>query len=158
MRREPTPSLGQRLRSVGQALEGKHVQDFDISIAGLDILIRGTEAASMPTEPPLVQPNSESANFELRFTPEDLDRLDREGRTRRQDAVSMPEMTLSQVLRTIGDYLDRQGHQLLRIARQGTTTTIEYRTQSGQRNTEERTASSLYDLSVRMYLRRSYRP
>lgn len=158
MRREPTPSLGQRLRSVGQALEGRHVQDFELSTAGPDILIRGTEGPLKPNEPPTTQPTVESAGFELRFTPEDLDRLDREGRTRRQDAVSMPEMTLSQLLRTIGDYLDRQGHQLLRIVRQGTTTTIEYRTQSGQRNTEERTASSLYDLSVRMYLRRAYRP
>lgn len=143
---------------MGQALEGKHVQDFELSTAGPDILIRGTEGAPKPTEPPTTQPTAQSANFELRFTPEDLDRLDREGRTRRQDTVSMPEMTLSQILRTIGDYLDRQGHQLLRIVRQGTTTTIEYRTPNGQRNTEERTASSLYDLSVRMYLRRSYRP
>ncbi len=143
---------------MGQVLEGKHIQDFELSTVGPDILIRGTEVLSKPTGPTMAQPTDELVDFELRLTPEDLDRLDREGRTRRQDALSMPEMTLSQLLRTIGDYLDRQGHQLLRIARQGTTTTIEYRTQSGQRNTEERTASSLYDLSVRMYLRRSYRP
>jgi hypothetical protein len=61
------------------------------------------------------------------------------------------------MLRTIGDYLERQGQSLLRIEKQGTAVSIDYRTASGQRSTENRTNSSLYDLSVRMYLRRADR-
>ena len=183
MRRDYRQSvpLGQQLRAVGQALEDMGVQNFELEVDRSGFVVRGKvsvkaqepaaqgaqetsagglgrffrsaspERASTPSAPP------EPSPVELRFTPEEIDQLERAGQMRREAAPGMPGFGAAQMLRTIGDYLDRQGHKLLRVEKLGPAISIDYQTASGQRNTENRTNSSLYDLSVRMYLRRSDR-
>lgn len=179
--------LARRLRAVGQALEALRVQDFDLRVSGGDYLVRGSQAAAaappQQTPPPArrgalgrlrrilggVEPDDleppapararESQQLDLHFTAADIAKLERQGQSRRQASPGMPDLhSLPQVLRTIGDYLDRQGHELARVVKQGQTITIEHNTPDGQPSVEERTASTIYDLSVRMYLRRTDRP
>ena len=174
--------LAQRLRSIGQALEDLRVQDFELETDGDDFVVRG-QAAPKVVEPPILETKASSAGglrrlfggsaprqpeppppppeptvVDLRFTPEDISLLDSNGRTKRQETAAMPDFySVPQVLRTIGDYLERLERKLLRVERQGATVTIEYETAYGETGAEERTAASLYELSVRMYLRRSER-
>ena len=179
--------LARRLRAVGQALEALRVQDFELRVSGGDYLVRGSQATpaapppqtSQPArrgalgslrrilggvepidlEPPTPPRAQESQQLELRFTADDIAKLEQQGQSRRQASPGMPDLhSLPQVLRTIGDYLDRQGHELARVVKQGQNITIEHDMPDSQRSVEERTASSLYDLSVRMYLRRTDRP
>ncbi len=179
--------LARRLRAVGQALEALRVQDFELRVSDGDYLVRGSQAAPAPpppltspparrgalgslrrilggvepvdVEPPVPPRARELQQLELRFTPDDIAKLEQQGQSQRQASPGMPDLhSLPQVLRTIGDYLDRQGHELARVVKQGQNITIEHGMLDGQPIVEERTASSLYDLSVRMYLRRTDRP
>ncbi len=139
------PKYAQTLRAIGQELEALNLKYFDIKSEGKDYLV---QAATSP-EP-----------LELRYTSEDIGRLERQGRARRSDPSRTPDlMTLSQALRAIGEYVDRKDCRLVRVSRQVPSGTvpllsIEYQTGTRDRKKEEIRASSLYDLSVRMYKQR----
>lgn len=140
------PKYAHTLRAIGQDLEALNLKYFDIKSEGRDYLVR---AATSP-EP-----------LELRYTPEDIGRLERQGRAKRNDPSGKPDlMTLSQALRAIGEYVDRKDCHLVKISRQvpsGTVPLLSIEYQSGMRDRrkEEIRASGLYDLSVRMYKQRA---
>jgi hypothetical protein len=141
-----SPKYAHTLRAIGQDLEALNLKYFDIKSEGRDYLVR---AATSP-EP-----------LELRYTPEDIGRLERQGRAKRSDPSGTPDlMTLSQALRAIGEYVDRKDCHLVRISRQVPSGTvpllsIEYQTGMRDRRKEEIRASGLYDLSVRMFKQRA---
>lgn len=102
---------------------------------------------------------SEPTIVELRYTLDDLERLDREGQARRRDPSGMPDAyRLSQLLRVVGAQLDTVEGHLLALARHGPTIAVEYEPPDGQHHRDERTVAALYEAWVRMYLRRSERP
>ncbi|TMA09619.1 MAG: hypothetical protein E6J89_12520 [Deltaproteobacteria bacterium] len=141
------PNYAQTLRVIGQALEERRFKDFDIKSEGKHYLIRDlteTEPSSQPVE--------------FRYTREDIERLEQEAQARRRDPSRTPDFTsLSQLLRTVGDYLDARDGRLLGISRRSPLLTIEYETGQRRRREEEHLASSFYDLSVRMYKQRKRR-
>jgi len=139
------PNYAQTLRAIGQELEAFNLKYFELKREGKDYLVR---AAASP-EP-----------LELRYTPEDIGRLERQGRAKRSDPTGTSDLsTVSQALRAIGEYIDRKDCRLLRISRQIPSgavplLSIEYQTGTRDRKTEEVRASGLYDLGVRMYKQR----
>lgn len=163
------------LRAIGDDLESKHIEDFELKSDGINYLMR-VEAWEPPPkkspkdilveglhtlwqklqqrEPRPVFP----ADFEQRYTPEDIDRLDREGWTRRQQSHKMPGTeSLSQVLRAVGAYLDLKGAHLLGVSKRGPWITLRYKTAEGGQELEEFMISTLYDFCVRMYIQRKDR-
>jgi hypothetical protein len=139
-----TPKYSQALRAIGQNLEELNFKAFDIKSEGKDYLVR---AAASPEV------------GELRYTPEDIQRLERQGRLRRSDPFGTPDfISPSQILRAVGDYLDTKDGRLVGISRRAPEgaaplLTIEYDTRR-DRKREEFLFSALYNLSVSMYKQR----
>lgn len=173
----------QPLRTIGQDLEMLHVEDFNMENNGNDFLVRGE--ANPPAQKDSRSEDLQATGFwmpwrilrggladqkqpapespppvalELRYTPQDLDRLEHEGRARRNDPNMMPDPnSLSQILRALGAYVNRKDVNLLEVSKQGQSLTIHYETAEGSRNSEELTANSMYDFCVHMYMKRSHR-
>jgi hypothetical protein len=134
-------NYSQQLRVIGQAIESRRMPDFTIRSDGPDYLILG-------------EPVGNWAQF--RLTPEELERLDGRGRRNRRDDKQAPDFHRpSNVLRAIGFYLDNRRAQLNAIAKRELMLTLELETAEGTTETEIRSIPNLYDLSLRMYNRRS---
>jgi hypothetical protein len=171
------------LRTIGQALEVLHVRDIDIESQGDDYLIRGKMETQLQQPAPQEdinenkirmiwgrlrgkkadedgdsQPALTFAPLELRYTLEDIERLEREGQARRHDAGGMPNNhSVSQILRTVGGYVENKRARLVGIHWNDHSVLIQYEKSDGQRSIEKITVSSLYDYCVHMYMQRAGR-
>jgi hypothetical protein len=176
---QPT-EYAQLLRAIGQALEVLKFGTFAMEFTGGDFLVRGSatlsteqEAARMirdrvlkfvweaiPGEeaPPEIEfaMSTWPAELDLRYTSEDMDRLEQEGKAKRQNAAGVPDIaSLSQLLRTIGAYVEKKNARLVKISRYGESLVIRYNTVGGERREETVSAASLYEFWVQLYLQRS---
>ena|SRR2546426_9049483 len=137
------PKYGRALRIIGQNLEGLPVKVFDIKNEGKNYVVKGYGGAFQPVE--------------LQYTAADIEHVDRQRREMRNNASGMPDFrSLSQILRAVGDYIERKDGRLLGISRQSGAVplfTIQYE-MAQHRHKEEYLASDLYDLCVRMYKQR----
>ena len=94
----------------------------------------------------------------LRYSLTDLDRLEREQRGRRRPQVRTADgHSLSQLLRTIGDMVGRRGERLLGISWQELSVSMVVETARGRKEIDVFRPDNLYDLWVKMYLRRDKR-
>lgn len=94
----------------------------------------------------------------LRYSVEDLERIEREQRARRRRQSDAADgHTLSQLLRTVGDLVGRRSERLLGIAWQELSISIVVETPQGRKEIDVFRPDNLYDLWVRMYLRRDHR-
>jgi len=97
-----------------------------------------------------------SMNVEFLYSLEELSRQDEERKEPRRDPNAMPDpYSLSNTLRSVGEFLDRKADvKLLFASNRGQEIVILYETQGGVRNLEEYPISTLYDLSVKTYVKR----
>jgi hypothetical protein len=143
------PSYSKILRAIGQDLEARGLKTFDIKSEGrLYVVACGYQ------EPPSDTPVS------LHYTSEDIDELDRAGRAKR-GKVSPPNdfVTLVQIFRAVGGYLDKNKCRLISISNSNLASKelvlrFEYDTADGERIIDERTGSAVYDMCVSMYKQR----
>jgi hypothetical protein len=174
-----TETYTQPLRAIGQALELLKLESFDMEPEGEDFLVRGK--TSIPEQPsvedklrliwgalpkeralesgmnPLSKPVTVT-RLDLRYTPRDVDRLEQEGQAKRMNSRAIADAnSLSQLLRTIGAYMGQKRARLLKMSWNGATITLIYETSSGRLTDEELTVSDLYDVWVRMYMKRADR-
>jgi hypothetical protein len=168
----------QMLRAIGQALEVIQIQEFEIELAGEDILVRGaTPSAHHAHKPGQVSPDQlqavwgavpnlaakqaerSFADMELCYSRSDIDRLEAEGRARRgtSSAPADASRLLSQALRGIGGYLDHKRASLSKLRRDHESMAAEYQTSAGTPMRETFAPKDIYDLWVRMYLQRADR-
>lgn len=171
----------QLLRAIGQALEVLNFGSFEMEVTDQDFLVRGRAVTSTEQEEARVirekvikfvwealpgEKASEAeidfamstwpAKLDLRYTAKDVDRLQQEGKAKRQNAAGVPNVaSLSQLLRTIGAYVEEKQARLVKIVRYGESLAIQYDTVGGERREEKVSASSLYEFWVRLYLQRS---
>jgi hypothetical protein len=171
----------QLLRAIGQALEVLQFGSFTMEFTGGDFLVRGSAATSTEQEearairekvvrfvwealPGERAPEAEiefamstwPAKLNLRYTAKDMDRLERQGKAKRKNLAGVPDVaSLSQLLRTIGVYVEEKRARLVKIARHGDSLAIQYDTAGGMRREETVSAASLYEFWVKLYLQRS---
>jgi hypothetical protein len=94
----------------------------------------------------------------LRYSVADLDRMERGQRThRRQQSGAADGHSLSQLLRTVGDLVGRKGERLLGISWQALSISMVVETPQGRKEIDVFRPDNLYDLWVKMYLRRDNR-
>lgn len=95
-------------------------------------------------------------NVEFLYSLEELNRQDEERKEPRRDPNAMPDSySLSNILRAVGEFLDRKPDaKLLFASNRGQEVTILYETKRGGRNLEEFPISTLYDFVVKQYLKR----
>jgi hypothetical protein len=156
------------LRVIGCALEDLGVEDFELADEGVNYIVRirsqsgkrQRRTALQLLQQILPRPHSAakgSAGRELIYKMRDIERLERHGQLKRQDAGNPDPHSLPQALRAIGAYLDGKNARLLQLSREGTLTTIRYETALDGSRTERFTPSALYSLFVRRYVKRSDR-
>ena len=137
------------LRCIGQDLEGRGLRTFDvISDTSGYIVLAGYQP------PPAPMPVS------LQYTPADILELDRAGREQRGTSSATKEfVSLVQILRAIGGYLDKNQARLIRISNNeapgsSPSFSVEYETKEGERIVDDRDGSAIYDMCVSMYKQR----
>lgn len=155
-------SNSRTLRAIGQALEEQHLEDFDLKNQNGDFVVRGRQALPEGGEKLirdiLTRLRREPGGFvELHYTQDDIDRLEDKGRSRRRDNGGMPDFyALSQMLRTVGAYVDQKQADVLELSRDGPRLTIQYKLGEGQLTIEAHELTSLYKFFAEMYLHRGF--
>jgi hypothetical protein len=135
------------LRAIGHDLEMRGIKTFVVRCeANRCVVEAGYQSPPAPT--PVI----------LHYTLDDIEQLDREGREGDDRDSSVKDfLSLSQILRAIGTYVSRKGARLLSVSNNALTAgtmpvvTIEYETAQGERVVDDRTASAIYDMCVRIY-------
>lgn len=171
----------QLLRAIGQALEVLQFGSFTMEFTGGDFLVRGSAATSTEQEEARAMREkvvrfvwealpgeraSEAeiefamsiwpAELDLRYTVKDMDRLEQQGKAKRQNIADVPDVaSLSQLLRTIGAYVAQKRARLVKIVRYRESLVIEYDTVGGERREETVSAANLYEFWAHLYLQRS---
>jgi len=174
---------GQDLRAIGQDLEAQHIKaQFYVECRDDEYLVwaKAPEAKASrwqsvlkrmhrlrqpQAEPQLPQQDdAQTKDSEawyipgsnwLRYQPEDLERLEREGEAKRQEPNGTPDpYRLPQLLRTLGNYMVRRNVRFLTLSWSEEVVGLVYETAEGQRRVESLTLGSIYDLWVHMYLKR----
>ena len=93
--------------------------------------------------------------FSQTYAPEDIDRLDKIGMSRRSGAGGMPNIrSLAEMLRTIGRLVDGQGGQLVQVSKDAQRIVFEYADQTGKSYNEIMTTADLYKLQKAFYEKR----
>ena len=171
------------LRAIGQDLENLHLSTFNLESVGDAYLVwvrSESEAEANPVlrisknrlrklwrnkmpalpighEEPDERSQSETAR-RLRYSVRQLDRIEREQRARRRPQNRTTDgHRLSQLLRTVGDLVNQRGERLLGIAWQELSISVVVETSSGRKEIDVFRPDNLYDLWVRMYLKRDSR-
>jgi hypothetical protein len=137
------------LRSIGQDLARRGLKSFDIRFDGDEFI-----ALCGYQEPPAPTP------VELKYRSGDIEELDRAGENRR-GKVAPPKDFLNQpqVLRTIGEFLNRNEAKLVRLSNNDrrakeSTFIVEYICRDGERVIDDRAGAAIYDMCVAMYKQR----
>jgi len=172
------------LRAIGQDLENLQLSSFNLEYVGDSYLVWVKENDQGESVDPLFRisknrlqklwrnktparplgheelfPLSASrTGIRLRYSVQELDRIEKEQRARRrQQSGNADGHRLSQLLRTIGDLVRQRGERLLGIAWQELSVSIVVETPHGQKEIDVFRPDNLYDLWVRMYLKRDNR-
>jgi len=167
---EVTIGYAQAFRVIGAALEDLEVEDFDLEIKDLEYWIRGCAKDAPNTVPVekrkffgnwlkvrkrLFAPQSGAA-FELHYTPADLRELELKGRAQRGTAQGFPDaQSLSETLRSVGEFLDLKHVCLSRLSMRGRWITLHYKSAQGHLVVEEHTAASLHSFWIGLCARRA---
>ncbi len=174
------------LRAIGQDLENLHLSTFNLEYVGDSYLVwvkesdegesgvnplfrisknrlqklwrNKTPARPLGHEEPFPLSSSRPTGKRLRYSVQELDRIEREQRARRrQQSGNADGHCLSQLLRTVGDLVRQRGERLLGIAWQELSVSVVVETPHGQKEIDVFRPDNLYDLWVRMYLKRDNR-
>ena len=172
------------LRAIGQDLEHLHLCAFNLEYTGDAYLVwlRPDEQGEISNPllrisknrlqklwrnktPPRTLGHEESyvlatsqIGKRLRYSVQELDRIEREQRARRRkESGNADGHCLSQLMRTIGDLVGQKGDRLLGIAWQELSVGVVVETPHGRKEIDVFRPDNLYDLWVRMYLKRDNR-
>ena len=172
------------LRAIGQDLEILRFSQFNLEFTGDAYLVWIKASESTERGQPLLRigknrlqklwrnrvpprligheetfpPSSAQSGKRLRYSVQELDRIEREQRARRRrQSANADGHSLSQLLRTLGDLLGQRKDRLLGIAWQDLSIGVVIQTPEGRREIEIFRPDNLYDLWVGMYLRRDQR-
>jgi hypothetical protein len=143
-------SYSNALRSIGQSLEAQDFKAVEVKTHGDNYVIqawhKGTSAAM---------------DVERHCTPDDLKKLDSEGRQKRKAASMTPNLlSLAHVLRMAGNYVDRIHGRLVRVSWQDQSdkiqsVTIQYEPHQVQRREQsEAQTTVIEELCIHVYKQR----
>ena len=172
------------LRAIGQDLEILRLSQFNLEFTGDAYLVWVKSGEGVDSNQPLLRIgknrlqklwrnrtpprtvgqeesfplSSSQTGRRLRYSAQELDRIEREQRARRRrQSTNADGHSLSQLLRTLGDLLGQRSERLLGIAWQDLSIGVVLETPQGRKEIEVFRPDNLYDLWVRMYLKRDNR-
>ena len=134
------------LRCIGQSLETLELKSLEVKTHGEMFIVQAWSRGT-----------SMAMNLEKHYSLEDIQRLDAEGRAKRRPNAGPPNLlSLSQVLRLAGNYVDRTRGRLLRVYWQDQSDKIQALTvqwESAQPGTEAH-ATIVDELCIHIYKQR----
>lgn len=157
------------LRVIGQSLEAAKLASFELDKHGPDYVLRSKALTrtdewivrhALNQNQFQVSENRPGGELALRFSARDLARLDEEAQKRRRDHSGAPAQDssrLSQLLRTVGDYLDRMNVTSFHIASTADAITVNYQEAGGQQDSRTFTREKLQQLGFHTRFRRASR-
>ena len=163
MRKGFTVALRQydeELRAIGQALEAKGVTGFELYKLKAGYFIKDLREHTPSFHSTLRDwlRGQRHGNIEFAtygFELKDVAELSKNGRARRSKQGQPIQFTdLSNMLRTIGAYLDSKGAELIELHKRPISMTLVYRDKSGHEYREERPVSSFYNFFLQLYVKR----
>src|SRR6187431_3358497 len=131
--------LSQMLRPVGQMLEPLNLESFVLRIDNEKVSVQAQKRVERQTLPPpemslrvvwqalrhkkpasQEEPKPKSGVVDLSYTRDDIERIDSEGKSKRKETGGRPDAhALSQILRSVGAYIDQKQGKLLSVTKDG---------------------------------------
>jgi hypothetical protein len=156
------------LRIIGQSLETAKVQAFELETDGPTYVVRSNSltVASEWILRHALRPNDFSeksvrqptVSRSVRFTPADISRLDDQAQKQwRINSSPQTHSRLSQLLRTLGDQLDRTKVNSFHISWTFNSASVDFQSMDGQNDSRTFTAEKLEQLGSHTRFQRSSR-
>jgi hypothetical protein len=140
------------LRVIGQSLEAQSINVFELKCEMGRYLVNGTPEKPTSLMGRLRQWRSHGRKNDARtmsYGAQEIEGLENLGRTRRSKPGGLPDFyNLSNLLRTVGGYLEAKNAELLRIQKQLLTVTLLYQNDGGHPHVEDRTIASFYEIFI----------
>jgi hypothetical protein len=136
------------LRCIGQSIEPMELKAVELKLQGETYAVQGWTKGNT------------ASNFDKLYTPEDIKCLDVEGRKKRAAQSELPNLlSLSQVLRLAGNYVDRLHGRLLRVSWQDQSdkiqsVTIQYDACGAHERSEDSQIATVEELCIHIYKQR----
>lgn len=161
----------QLLRPVGQALESSGMESFLLIMEEGAVLVKGHRRREKAPDPSsaggfwrffrsrseVSSPGDGAAEtVELRYSYDELSRMDEEGRAKRGQLATADAHSLPQIIRAVGAFVDQKQARLVSVRKELQKIEVEYES-AASRRTEEFSVPSLYEFWVQMYLKRRNR-
>ena len=174
----PPESYSRHLRAIGQQLQQEGIDSFNLGCGGDGYAIwTRTHTVTWPNRSPFsfsnrlenwwgirshgqdgYQSRAPDGHARFEYSPDDLARMDLAARIHRDPTTGFANgHSLSQLLRTIGSLVYQRNHRLLAISWRDISICAVIETAQGKREIEVFRPDNLYDIWVRMYLRRENR-
>jgi len=154
-----TKPYDEDLRSIGQALEAKNINVFELKRVADRYMVQGmpeqTGSLGSKRRPWYRRLRAGSGAESLSLGSADVARLSQAGRAKRSKPRRLPDFyTVSNTLRTVGAYLDAKGVELVELHKRPISITLAYRDKKGREYGEDRAISSFYNLFLELYGKR----
>ena len=156
------------LRVIGQSLEVARVTTFELEKDGQDYLVQSDSLTRTGEwilrqaigERDLIAQSSVTVNRPLRFTPVVISQLDSYGRKQRRNHASPQTQgsnKLSQLLRSLGDHIERTEIGAFHVSWTPHSVSINYKKPDGKTDSRTFTPEKLQQLGLHIRFRRSSR-
>lgn len=150
------PQYDQELRAIGQALEAEGISVFEMKSEPGKYVVSGAPEKPSSIIGLLRQLKKKEGPRTISFAPQDVLRLQWQGQRQRKNPNTLPDFyNLSNMLRTIGAYLDARNAELLGIEKRPLSLTLLYKNGDGHPHVEDRTIASFYEVFIDRYGQRA---
>jgi hypothetical protein len=142
------------LRAIGQALEARDISVFELTRFSDWYVIQDVRERSGSLRSKILRwlrlrSGSSAESLTLSFA--DVEKLSQAGLARRSKPGQLTNFrSLSNLLRTIGAYLDSKEAELFELKKRPISMSLWYRDKAGQEQREDRTISSFYNLFLEL--------
>jgi hypothetical protein len=148
----------EELRAIGQALEAKGVTGFELYKLPNGYFVkdlREHQPSLNLTIRNWLRGHASGEAVTYGFESKDVEELSKTGRARRSRPGQLTQFReLSNILRTIGAYLDSKQVELKELHKRPISVTLAYEDKAGQEHREERPVSSFHSLFRELFAKR----
>ena len=149
------------LRVIGQSLEAQNINVFELKCEMGRYLINGSPEKPTSLVDRLHRWRSQgwkSGARAMSYDAQNIEGLEQLGRARRAKPGGLPDFyNLSNLLRTLGGYLEAKNAELLQIQKRPLTVTLLYQNDGGHPHVEDRTIASFYEIFINQHGKRARR-
>jgi len=146
----------EELRAIGQALDAKGVAGFELYSVPAGYFVKDLREQRPSSTSTMWgwfrrERHSKTEFVTYGFELHDVEELSKTGRARRSNPGRVPRFRdPSNILRTIGAYLDAKEAQLLELHKRSISVTVVYRDKSGREYREDRPVSSFHNIFIEL--------